>query len=130
MRIQRGFTLIEFVMMIAVSSFLIVGIVLFTRQQVINGVRMRDFVIANNLAKLKMAQMNNTSISLLPIGTTIFPAPEPSFPNFDVERVVSGISSSLRQIKILVDYRGRNFSSPLIQLITYRHVNTTFGDGS
>ena len=132
-RLAEGFTLIEFVMMIAISSFLIVGIVLFTRKQVVTGIRMRDFLVANNLAKLKMTQMNNTAFSLLPVSTTTLPV-ESSFPGFAAQRVISTVStsgtSSLRQINILVDYSGGSFSSPLVKLITYRQSNTTFGDGA
>ncbi len=130
---QKGFTLIEFVMMIAISSFLVAGIVLFTRQQMVNGLQMRDFLVASNLARLKMAQMNNTAYSSLPVGTTTLPV-EPSFPGFAAQRVISAVAtsgpSSLRQIKILLDYNGGAFSSPLVQLITYRQSNTTFGDGA
>ena len=132
MKKNSGFTLIEFVMIIAIGSFLVAGIVLFTRQQIVNGVNMRDFLIASNLAKLKMAEMNNTTYASLPAGTTTLPA-EPSFSGFAVQRVISTIATSgtitLRQINVLVDYTGGSFSNPLVQLITYRQSSTTFGDG-
>src|SRR3990167_3690659 len=130
MRKPNGFTLIEFVMIIAVGSFLVAGIVLFTRQQIVNGVKMRDFLIASNLAELKMAQMNNTAY---PATGTTTPSAEASFPGFIFQQVVTSVAtsggSSVRQIQMDVDYSGSSFTSPLVRLITYRQSNTPFGDG-
>lgn len=127
---DKGFTLIEFVMIIAVGSFLVAGIVLFTRQQIVGGVKMRDFLIASNLAKLKMAQMNNT---VYPATGTTTPSAEASFPGFIFRQVVTNVAtsgaSSVRQIQIDVDYSGGSFANPLVRLMTYRQSNTTFGDG-
>ena len=131
MKNQSGFTLIESVMMIAIGSFLVSGIVLFTRQQTLNAMTMRDFLMASNLARLKMAQMNNTAYPA--VGTTA-PAAEGSFPGFIFQQVVTGVAtsglSSVRQVEIRVDKSGGSFTNPLVSLITYRQSDTTFGDGT
>ena len=131
MKKKQGFTLIEFIVIIAVGSFLVVGIVLFTRQQIINTVKMQDFLIASNLARLKMAVMNNTAYPS--VGTTA-PSTEASFPGFIFRQAVTDVAasggSSLRQIQIDVDYSGGSFDNPIVRLITYRQSNTTFGDGA
>lgn len=132
---HKGFTLIEFIIMIAVGSFLVSGLVLFTFQQTKNGTQMRDFFVALDLARLKMAEMNNTAYASLPVGTTTL-ADDPSFPGFDIQRVITLVNTgapnpvTLRQINIKIDYAGGTFSSPLVQLSTYRQSNTTFGDGT
>ncbi len=131
MKKNGGFTLIEFIMIIVVSSFLVTGIVLFTRQQIVNGVKMRDFLIASNLAKLKMAEMNN---KVYPTPGTTTPSSEASFPGFIFRQVATNAAtsggSSLCQIQTDVDYSGGSFANPLVRLITYRQSNTTFGDGN
>ncbi len=128
---DKGFTLIEFVMMIVVGSFLVSGIVLFTKQQVISATEMRDFLIASNLSRLKIAQMNNAAYPA--VGTTT-PSAEASFPGFIFRQVVTSVAasggSSVRQVQLDVDYTGGSFSNPLVRLITYRQSDTTFGNGT
>src|SRR3989338_312905 len=106
---SKGFSLIEFIVMIAVGSFLVSGIVLFTLQQTKNGTQMRDFLVALDLARLKMAEMNNTAYASLPVGTTAL-ADDPSFPGFDIQRAVSLVNTgapnsvTIRRIDIRIDY--------------------------
>ena len=131
---NQGFSLIEFIVMIAVGSFLVSGLVLFTRQQAVNGTQMRDFLVALDLARVKMAEMNNTAYASLTVGTTTL-ADDASFPGFDIQRVITLVNTgapnpvTIRQIDIKIDYAGGTFSNPLIKLSAYRQSNTTFGDG-
>ncbi len=130
----RGFTIVELILVVAVGSLLVLGITLFTAQQVSNGSQMRDFLEALDLARLKMAEMNNTTYASLPVGTTTLTG-EPSFPGLALQRVVTLVNTgapnpvTLRRIDIKVDHTGGTFANPLIQLTTYRESNTTFGDG-
>ena len=132
---NKAFSLIELIVMIAVGSFLVSGLVLFTNQQMKNGVQMRDFLVALDLARLKIAESNNTAYASLPVGTTSL-ADDPSFSGFDLQRVISLVNTgapnpvTIRQIDISVDYAGGTFLNPLVKLTTYRQSNTTFGDGS
>lgn len=130
---QRGFTLIEFIVVIAVGSFLVAGIVLFSRQQIETVTSLRDMQIALNLAKLKMAEMNNTAYASLPVGTTTL-ASDSTFPGFMFQRVITSVATSgtnsLRQIDINVALTTGSFASPLVKLTTYRESDTTFGDGA
>lgn len=137
MRKNRGFTLIEMIVTITVASFLIAGIVLFTRQLTHNGIRVKDYLTALYLAKLKLAEANNASFASLDPGVVTLDD-EASFPGFDIQRTVSDVSTatvggqsiSLRQVRIDVDNAGGSSASPLVRLVTYRQSQTTFGDGS
>ena len=133
MKKHRGMTLIELILVIAVGAVLVLGIVLFTRQQTINGVQLRDFTIAYNLGRLKMAQMNLTAYASIPVGTFDYPN-EPSFPGYKVRRITSTVTETtiagkglvgVRQIDMRVDRSSGNFSKPLVKLITYRQSHVT-----
>lgn len=127
-------TLVELITILAVGSILIVGLVLFVRSQVENSVRMRDFQIGVNLARLKMADANNIPPASLAAGTYDYPG-EPSFPGFKVQRKIAlvtqttmpgGVVDTLWRIDMLVDYVSGDFSKPLVGLITYRQNHATF----
>ena len=128
---SRGMTLIELVMIIAVGSALLVGVIKFTQQQILNGSRMRDYLIAANLAKLKMAVQNNTAYASLPAAGTL-PA-EASLGGFISQIrygtiITSGVDN-LKPVFIDVDYTGGSFANPVVTLVSYREDHVTFGDG-
>lgn len=125
-------TLIELVLVIAVGSIAVFGIVMFSREQVERGAQARDLVIAANLAELKMAEMNNLPYASLPVGTVTLPV-DPSFPGYQMQRIVTNVATSggvsVRQIDVRVTRTGGSFAQPLARLLTYRQSVTTFGDG-
>ncbi len=125
-------TLIELVLVIAVGSVLVLGLVMFSREQVERGVQARDLVIAANLVELKMAQMNNTAFASIPTGNVTL-ASEASFPGFQIQRRVSNVTSrggfTLRLVDIRVRRVGGSFNQPLARALTYRQSAVTFGDG-
>ena len=131
MRKSRGMTLIELVMIIAIGSALVTGIVTFTQQQSVNGTRMRDYLIALNLARIKMAIQNNTAYASLPAAGTL-PA-EASLTGFISQIrygtiITSGVYN-LKPVFIDTDYVGGSFANPIVTLVTYREDHVTFGDG-
>ena len=133
---SKGMTLIELIMIIAIGSALVGGVVLFTHQLVRSGTQTRDYLIAMDLGEQKMAEMNNAAFVTLPPGTTNFL--EASFPGFGIRRVITdetssavgGFTITLRRIEMLVDYAGGTFANPLVRLITFRHSHTSFGNGA
>ena len=136
MKSSRGFTLIELIVAIAVGSFLIAGIVLFTQQQTSDGIRVKDYLAVLHLAKMKLAETNNMAYASLATGSVVLPD-EASFPGFDIQRTVSDVATAtvggqtirLRQYSVNIDYAGGAFTNPLVRLVTYRQSQTTFGDG-
>lgn len=133
MRNQKGLTLVTLIALIVVIPILLLGLIHFTYTQSIEGVKLRDFLTAQHLAKQKMAEMNNTAYASLPVGTAALPG-EASFPAFQFQRVISNVATSgavsVRQVEIMVDTTTGSFSPPLVQLITYRQSDTTFGNGT
>ena len=134
-RKSRGMTLIELVIIIGLGAVLTLGIVKFTFQQINTGVKMRDYLTALNLARLKMALANNTDYTTLGAATTTL-AQEASFTGFDVQRIVGSevtgapYGVKIKKIDIKVDYVGGSFANPLVWLTTYREDHVTFGDGA
>lgn len=132
MRRQSGFTLIELILTISLGALLVSGWVVYSRAQVANGVATRDYLIAQHLARLKMAEANNIPYASLSLGTVDL-SPESNFQGYALRRVVTNVSSSgsyvLRKVEILADEAGGDYSSPLVRLIAYRQSHTAFGDG-
>ena len=125
--VKRGFSLIELVIMIAVSSALFVGMGRAVQSQLKTATDNRDYLIALHLAKQQMARMNEAAYPA--VGTTA-PASDAAFPNFTFSQVVSAVvtsgTSSIRQIQMDV-LKG---SAVLVRLYTYRSNIITFGNGS
>ncbi len=132
---SRGFTLIELIMIIVIGAVLTIGIVKFTHQQIKDSTKMRDYLTALNLARLKMSIVNNTDYASMVASTSTTLPAEASFPGFITQRVVSAETTGApngvkyKRIDIKVDYTGGTFTNPIIWLITYRESNITFGDG-
>lgn len=133
-RKNRGLTLIELILVVAVGSILVVGLVLFARSEIENTVRVRDFLIAMNLARLEMAVTENQPSSSLAAGTYDYPS-EANFPGFKIRRIITLLTqttmpdstvNTLWQVDMIADYATGNFSAPLFKLITYRQNHATF----
>lgn len=127
-----GFTLIELIVTIAVGGFLVAGIVLLTRQQVMAGVQSRDHLTAVQLAKRRMAEVSNLPDASLATSTS---SPyDSALPGFQCRTTVTNELTSgtviLRQILVEVDRASGSFEAPLASLRTYRVNVVTFGDGS
>ena len=124
---KRGFSLIELVIMIAVSSALFVGMGRAVQSQIDTATDNRDYLIALHLAKRQMAIMNEAAYPA--VGTTT-PASDADFPSFTFYQVVTSVATSgtnsIRQIQMDV-LRG---STVLVRLYTYRSNIITFGNGS
>ena len=128
MKAKRGFSLIELVIMIAVSSALFVGMGRAVQSQIKMAGDNRDYLIALNLAKQQMAIMNLASLPA--VGTTTPSDVGVAFSGFTFTQVVTSIAVSgsfnLRQIQMDVLKGG----TVLVRLYTYRTDLVTFGDGS
>lgn len=129
MRNRRGFSLIELVIMIAVSSALFVGMGRAVQSQIKMAGDNRDYLIALNLAKQQMAIMNlNTTLPA--VGTTTPTDVGVAFSGFTFSQVVTSIavsgSNNLRRIQLDV-LKG---STVLVRLYTYRTDLVTFGNGT
>ena len=123
-------------MIIVAAAVLVIGVVKFTHQQIKNSTKMRDYLIALNLARLQMARTNNIDYATLTASTNTTLPQEANFLGFDVRRAVGAETTGapngvkIKEVDIIVDYVGGDFTtSPLIKLVTYRENNVTFGDG-
>lgn len=129
-KVPRGFTLIELTITIAVSSIMVVGMVQAMQQQVVVSVETRDYLVAMNIARMKMGEIRAGSYPS--VGTATLAA-ESAFPGYMSQRVVTDVVSSgglsVRQVQVDVARSGGSFSSPIVSLITYLTSVTTFGDG-
>ena len=141
MRNSRGMTLIELIMIIAIGSALVAGVVKFTQQQIYNGSRMRDYLVALNLARIQMAKDNNTNYATLrgasvpPFWTDLGSESGGSFPGFILRRYIQSETTGATGVKIMqvdikVDYAGGTFANPIVWLITYHKDHVFFGPGT
>jgi len=131
---RRGFTLIEMVMIIAVGSIVVGGMVLFSAQHARQSVQMRDQVVSIYLAQRYMAESNNVAFAALPPATTNFAA-DAAFGGFRARRIVTALATSgtnvLRQVEIQVARTAdAAFAAPVARLWTYRQSNVTYGTGT
>jgi type II secretory pathway pseudopilin PulG len=129
MKRKSGLTLVELVLMIAISSVLLISLSRAVQALIESQVVMRDTYIALNLAKLQMAKMNNAAY---PAAGTTNPTSAESFTDFGYTQVVTEIftsgGNSVREIYLDVTRAGE----VLVRLYTYRTnaVNGTTGFGN
>jgi prepilin-type N-terminal cleavage/methylation domain-containing protein len=128
MKNQRGFSLLEMVMMIAVGAVLFTGISRASQTQIKSAIDNRNYLVALNLAKWRMAIMNNLAY---PASATTTPTSDTSFPDFTFSQVVSADVAtsgvySIRSIQLDV----LNGAKVIVRLNTYRTNVATFGNGS
>lgn len=127
---KRGLTLVELTITIALASIMVYGITSSMHQQIRSSVQTRDYLVAMNIARLKMSEVRSEAYPAT--GTTTLTA-EASFPGYMIQRVVTNVVSngarSVRQVEINVARTGGSFSSPLVRLVTQLTSVATFGDG-
>jgi type II secretory pathway pseudopilin PulG len=131
MRKRRGATLVELVIMIAVSSVLMISITraaMTLSEMVVDN---RDRTIALNLARRQLAIMNNGAHPAVQAEAGL--AADVNFPSFiptlTVADVVTSGSLELRLVTIRI--RLNSATGPvLIRLDTYRTNLVSFGDGT
>ncbi len=132
----RGFTLIEMVLMIAIGSVLIGGIVLFTFQLSRNTMDIKDMMIATYLAKRQVVHIQRWAYDDI---NNVSPGPdEAPFTGYWYQRKVSEIASvaapfgtfGLKKIEVLIARAPGDFDQNiLVRIITYRQRYVEFGDG-
>ncbi len=138
-------TLVEIVVIIAVSSVLLGGLTLFLGQQTAAIVQSHEILAARNLAVLKMAEFENIpAVDLL--NGDVDDVSDPDFPGLKIQRSIlrscghlkagpepcssdSTFPKNLIIVEIRVAKASDPFSNPLTVLTTYRHVYTSFGNG-
>jgi prepilin-type N-terminal cleavage/methylation domain-containing protein len=127
LRGERGFTLMEMVILIAVGSVLLVGLSRAIQSQIQAAVEQRNQLVALNLARHQMAVMMN---SAYPGTGTTTPSSDGAFPDFAFSQVVTNVVTSgadtVNQIQMDVSANGR----VLVRLYTYRTNTASFGDGA
>lgn len=134
----RGMTMIEVIMMIAIGSFIVSGIVLFSRQLSMNALEMQNRIMATDTARLDAEAVTRSAYNSVVSSTT-------TINGFSVRRTVGTaamfdqqalddndlatgtvdpgwvmVRSRLKQITIEVDEAGGDFSSPLAQILTFK----------
>ena len=130
MKNKRGFSLIELTMMIAIGSVLFVGLSRGVHGLIKTAITNRDYLIALNLVKEKMAIMNNNAY--ITVLSTTTPAADADFSGFTFSQTVSNVLTSgantLNQIQMDVLAGG----NVLVRVYTYRTntVNGTQGFGN
>lgn len=127
MKNKRGFSLMELIMMIAVGAVLFIGTSRAVHTQIKKAIELRNYMIALNLARQKMAVMNNAACPA--VGTTT-PAADGSFSGFTFSQVVtsigtSGTSDICNQVRMDV-LKGTDV---IVRLYTYCSNLVSFGDG-
>ncbi len=135
MRMKRsssGMTLIELIMLIAIGSIIVGGVVMFVRELTVSQTRMRDRLLALDLAQMQMESLMNSPYDSLADGTVSV------FYGFKVKQTVTETASvtqtytapnvtltyAVKKISLTADYESGDFSKPLFQLTTYRQSNT------
>ena len=128
-RNRRGYTMIEFIVMIAVASALTVGLGRAVQSQIGTALDNRDYMVALNLAKQQMAIMN-ASTTVPALATTAPSDVGVSFSGFTFSQVVTSVATNgsdyIRQIQLDV-LKG---SKVLVRVYTYRTNIVTFGNGT
>ena len=144
MRLRRGvagMTMIEVILLIAIGSFVVMGIVLFTRQMALNATQTRERLAAMDVARAAMEEVMRMNYAALPSGDTDF-----NLNGYRVRRSVNTtagwsktvrddnrlfgagqvdefivIPFGVRQIQIFVDEPGGDFTVPLVQIVSFKH---------
>lgn len=134
---KKGYSLVEFIVILGVGSVLVAGLTLFLRAQTENAVKTRDYFIALNLARLQMEKMSATSIGGAEWGNKQFS--DPLFPGLLGKQEITALrtnaspAATLYQIDEEVGYGQAgdpyNSANRLVTLSTYRENKVVFGDG-
>ena len=128
----RGFTLIELVITIVILGVVLIPLGFMSTEYVRAIVYSRDLGVAEGLAKVEMAKINNLSYS----DVTLADGYDNTASNYegyvyDLRRTVNNVdgwSGNLRQVQVRVFPSGES-SLHLVNLITYV-ANVSFGAGS
>lgn len=127
---QRGFTLIEITLVIAISTVLMTSLGIEAQNQYKATVGNRNSMVAYNLARDQMALLGNLDYPAVTAETAL--TPDSDFPDFiptlEVTEIDSSGSHSLRQICLRIRL-GSAAGPVLITLYTLRSDIVTFGDG-
>ena len=128
---QRGFSLIEMTIMIAIGAVLFTSITrsAMTLSKAIT--ENREYLVALNLAKRQMAISDNSAYPA--VAAEAAQTAHTDFPDFIPTQEVTSIavsgSNSIRQITIRIR-RGSATGAVLMRLDTYRSDIITFGNGT
>ena len=142
MRLRRcmaGMTMIEVILLIAIGSFVVSGIVLFTRQMALNATQTRDRLAAMDVARVQMETVMRTAYNLLAnadltvndfkVRQTVNPVSFGSIELREDNTLLAGnltqpetltLDLELSEVDILVDTPAGDFTSPILQLRTFR----------
>ena len=125
---QRGFTLMEMTMMIAIGAVLLSGLSRAVQNEVYQTNELRYKLIATHLANRQMAIMWNTAYPS--VGTSSSAQIDATdFPSFMYTQGVADVATnggnSLRSIEIIVTLNGKEYA----RLESYWSNVVTFGNG-
>ena len=132
-----GMTMIEVIMMITIGSFIVSGIVLFSRELSVNAVNLQNRISATDIGRQEAEAVMRSAYAAVPDGTIVT-----VINGFRVMRQVSPVSQwvqtaldenhlgmgpgaviithGLRQVEIRVDEADGDFSSPLARILTFK----------
>ncbi len=124
---KNGFTMVELVMTIVVSTIIAIPLALMVREHVISLNDIQDDSMAIELARYDVERLKNTAYASLSIGTTTLSNYQ-SYP-YDVRRTITyrlGTSGSAESMKkIQVDVRKAGSSTNVYSLFDYVAKNIT-----
>ena len=130
MKNKRGFTLMEMAITIAVGAILMTSLGMLAQAQYGAMVENRNYIIAYNLARDRMASLSNLDYPAVSAETGL--TPDSDFPGFiptqEVTQLDTSGAHSLRQV-CLRKRLGSVTGPVLVTLYTYRSDLLTFGDG-
>ena len=124
---KNGFTLVELIMTIIVTSIIAIPLSLLISQHVESTFQSEDYMMATNLARFDMEKAKN--IGYAGIGTGVFNYPNYQGYNYDITRTVTVVATSgtegLKQIKVEAKKAGS--ATVLARLFTYLENNVGYG---
>ncbi len=129
---KKGMSLMELTIMIAVAGVLFTGFTRAVQNQIRNVTLNRNYMIALNIAKREMAEINLGAYPAVDGAETALTA-DADFPSFIPTRFVTSVaisgSNSIRLITVRVRLNSVS-GTQLIRLDTYRTDLVSFGNGS
>ncbi len=124
---KRSFTLIELIITIVLLGIIMIPLGVMSMELVRGAARTDQSSMAANLARMEMAEANNIPYDTLAGKSK---AAHPSYPSYDVERIVdpNNVPPGTKKITVRVYPAGQ--TTQLIELNTLRYVTAVTGKGS